>query len=62
MFFLLLLVFDRRHRHLTGVPRMLRFGMAGGIGLFIATLGFQSAGFIIIEDPEKNLPQPAFRM
>ncbi len=49
--FLLLLVCDRRHRLLAGVPRMLRFGMAGGIGLFIATLGFQSAGFIIIEEP-----------
>ena len=49
--FLLLLVCDRRRRLLAGVPRMLRFGLAGGIGLFIATLGFQSAGFIIIEDP-----------
>jgi adenine/guanine/hypoxanthine permease len=49
--FLLLLICDRRHRLLTGVPRMLRFGMAGGIGLFIATLGFHSAGFIVIEEP-----------
>ncbi len=49
--FLLLLIFDREQRLLSGVPRMLRFGMAGGIGLFIAALGFQSAGFIIIEDP-----------
>jgi AGZA family xanthine/uracil permease-like MFS transporter len=30
---------------------MLRFGMAGGIGLFIATLGFQSSGLIIVESP-----------
>ncbi len=49
--FLLLLVCDRRRCLLTGVPRMVRFGMAGGIGLFIATLGFQSGGFIIIEEP-----------
>ena len=51
MIFLLLLVCDRRHLLLTGVPRMVRLGMAGGIGLFIATLGFRSAGFIIVEDP-----------
>ena len=51
MIFLVLLTCDRRHRLLSGVPRMLRFGMAGGIGLFIATLGFQTAGFIIVEHP-----------
>lgn len=51
MILLLLLAFDRRRRLLSGVPRMLRFGMAGGIGLFIATLGFGSAGFILIEPP-----------
>lgn len=49
--FLALLICDPGHRLLSGVPRMLRFGMAGGIGLFIASLGFQSAGFIIIEEP-----------
>lgn len=49
--FLLLLLLDREHRLLTGVPRMLRFGMAGGIGLFIAALGFHSAGFIVFEEP-----------
>ena len=47
----LLLAFDRRRRLLDGVPRMLRFGMAGGIGLFIAKLGFESAGFIVVEPP-----------
>jgi adenine/guanine/hypoxanthine permease len=46
--FLVLLVFDRRRRLLAGVPRMLRYGMAGGIGLFIAMLGFESAGFIAV--------------
>ncbi len=49
--FLILLVADRRQRLLAGVPRMLRFGMAGGIGLFIAMLGFMSAGFIVVEEP-----------
>ena len=49
--FLVLLVADRRQRLLAGVPRMLRFGMAGGIGLFIAMLGFMSAGFIVVEEP-----------
>ncbi len=45
---LVLLVCDRRRRLPAGVPRMLRYGMAGGIGLFIAMLGFESAGFIIM--------------
>lgn len=48
MVFLLLLVVDRRQRLLAGVPRMLRFGMAGGIGLFIALLGFTTSGFIVL--------------
>jgi adenine/guanine/hypoxanthine permease len=48
---LLLLLFDKRRRLLDGLPRMLRYGMAGGIGLFIASLGFMSAGFIMIESP-----------
>ena len=48
--YLLLLILDRRQRLLAGVPRMLRFGMAGGIGLFIAMLGFMSVGFIVVED------------
>jgi AGZA family xanthine/uracil permease-like MFS transporter len=45
---LVLLVCDRRRRLAAGVPRMLRYGMAGGIGLFIAMLGFESAGFITV--------------
>jgi AGZA family xanthine/uracil permease-like MFS transporter len=45
--FLLLTVFDRRKIILEGVPPMLRYGFAGGIGLFIASLGFQSAGFVV---------------
>lgn len=49
--FLALLACDRRRRLLAGVPRMLRYGLAGGIGLFIATIGFMSAGFIVVADP-----------
>lgn len=45
--YLLLLVLDRRKRLLTAIPPMLRYGLAGGIGLFIAILGFESSGFII---------------
>jgi len=49
--FLILLLLDRRQLLLASVPRMLRFGMAGGIGLFIATLGFASVRFFVIEAP-----------
>ncbi len=46
MIFLLLTFLDRKKLILEGVPPMLRYGFAGGIGLFIAALGFQSAGFV----------------
>ena len=46
--YLLLLVLDRRRHLINGVPRMLRFGFAGGIGLFIALMGLESGGFIIV--------------
>ncbi len=46
LIFLLLMVIDKRRRLILGVPRMLRFGLAGGIGLFIALLGLESGGFI----------------
>jgi len=45
--FLLLIIFDRRRALINGVPRMLRYGLAGGIGLFIALIGMKSAGFIV---------------
>ncbi|HPR65898.1 MAG TPA: NCS2 family permease [Methanothrix sp.] len=45
--FFLLTVLDRKKLILEGVPPMLRYGFAGGIGLFIASLGFQSAGFVV---------------
>jgi adenine/guanine/hypoxanthine permease len=48
--YLLLLLLDRNKKYILKVPRMLRFGMAGGIGLFIAMLGFLSAGFIIFNE------------
>ena len=43
--FLVLTVLDRRKRLLSAIPPMLRYGLAGGIGLFIALIGFESAGF-----------------
>jgi AGZA family xanthine/uracil permease-like MFS transporter len=45
--FLILTVLDKRKLILEGVPPMLRYGFAGGIGLFIAALGFESAGFVV---------------
>lgn len=45
--FLLLLLFDKRRRLISGVPPMLRYGLAGGIGLFIALLGLESGGFLV---------------
>lgn len=44
---LILLAFDRKKRLISAVPHSLRFGFAGGIGLFIALLGLESAQFII---------------
>jgi AGZA family xanthine/uracil permease-like MFS transporter len=57
--FLLLMVLDRRRRVLRAVPRMLRLGMAGGIGLFIALLGLRSGGFIVTH-PDQGLGLGAF--
>ena len=45
--FFLLLALDRRRRLPRALPRMLRYGLAGGIGLFIATLGLDHSGFIV---------------
>jgi len=57
--FLLLLVFDRKRRIIEGVPRMLRLGIAGGIGLFIALLGLRSGGLIVTHE-ELGLALGAF--
>lgn len=45
--FLVLMVLDRKKRLLSAIPPMLRYGLAGGIGLFIALIGLESAGFIV---------------
>ena len=47
LIFLLLIIFDRRRQLINGVPRMLRYGFAGGIGLFIAYIGMKSSGFLV---------------
>ncbi|UNC91065.1 NCS2 family permease [Candidatus Contubernalis alkaliaceticus] len=44
---LIILAVDRKKRLLSAVPHSLRFGFAGGIGLFIALLGLKSAEFIV---------------
>ena len=46
LFFLLSLA-DRKKRIASGIPPMLRYGMAGGIGLFIALIGFETSGFVV---------------
>ena len=50
LIFLLLILIDRDRRILMEIPPMLRFGLAGGIGLFIAMTGFEAAGFIVPMD------------
>ena len=45
--YVLLGVFDRRRQITASVPKILRFGVAGGIGLFIALIGLEAAGFIV---------------
>lgn len=47
LLFFLLIIFDRRRMLINAIPRMLRYGLAGGIGLFIAYTGMQSSGFIV---------------
>jgi AGZA family xanthine/uracil permease-like MFS transporter len=42
--FFVLASFDRRNWLVNSIPRELRFGFAGGIGLFIALLGLETAG------------------
>ena len=47
---MLLILIDRDRRILMEIPPMLRFGLAGGIGLFIAMIGFEAAGFVVPAD------------
>jgi AGZA family xanthine/uracil permease-like MFS transporter len=42
--FLVIACFDRQKWFVKSIPRELRFGIAGGIGLFIALIGFENAG------------------
>jgi adenine/guanine/hypoxanthine permease len=45
--FLVLSVFNVRTLILKAIPKTLRLGIAGGIGLFISFIGFRNAGFIV---------------
>jgi len=45
--FLLLSASNIRTQILLAIPKQLRYGVAAGIGLFIALIGFRNAGFIV---------------
>ncbi len=45
--FLLLSVFNIRTWILRAIPRQIRYGVAGGIGLFITFIGLKNAGFVV---------------
>lgn len=45
--FLLLSVFNVRSWIVQAIPKQVRFALSAGIGLFIALIGFENAGFII---------------
>ncbi len=47
MFFLLLSVLNVRTKIVKAVPKQIRFGIAGGIGIFICFIGLNNAGFIV---------------
>ena len=48
--FILLSVFNIRTSIVRAIPCQLRYGIAGGIGLFISLIGFKNAGFIVGND------------
>ncbi|MCD6578245.1 NCS2 family permease [bacterium] len=50
LIFIVLSLFKIREEIVKAIPRSLRFGVAAGIGLFIAFIGFKNAGFIV-SDP-----------
>jgi len=50
LIFMVLMIIDRKKRLLSAIPPMLRYGLAGGIGLFIAMIGLESGGFIMSAD------------
>ncbi len=45
--FFILSVFNIRTAILKAIPAQVRYGVAGGIGLFITFIGFKNAGFIV---------------
>jgi AGZA family xanthine/uracil permease-like MFS transporter len=45
--FLLLSWFNVRTAIVRAIPKQIRYGVAGGIGLFITFIGFKNAGFIV---------------
>ncbi len=45
--FLLLSTFNIRTHIVKAIPRQIRYGVAGGIGLFITFIGLKNAGFIV---------------
>ncbi|HOY32006.1 MAG TPA: NCS2 family permease [Bacteroidales bacterium] len=49
--FFILSVFNIRSKIVEAIPKPIRYAIAGGIGLFIALLGFVNAGFIIVKPP-----------
>lgn len=49
--FFILSIFNIRTKIVEAIPRQIRFAIAGGIGLFIALLGFVNAGFIVVKPP-----------
>lgn len=48
--FFLLSVFNIRTYIVKAIPRQVRYGVAGGIGLFISFIGLKNAGFIVSND------------
>ncbi len=48
--FIILSVFNIRSYILRAIPAQIRYGVAGGIGLFITFIGFQNAGFIVANE------------
>jgi len=55
--FFVLSVFNIRTKIVEAIPKQIRYAIAGGIGLFIALLGFVNAGFIIAKPPLIGLGQ-----
>jgi len=59
LFFILLTLFKIREMVITAVPNCLKYGIAVGIGLFIALIGLHDAG-IIVQNPSALLKLGSF--